>query len=593
MNKRRTFDKVHIRITAVLTACALLLVMLTFLPSIPNAEVRAVTNTWNYGYSGICSTAAQIDASFPASYASRLKALLAAHPNWRFKAFYTGLAWEDCFAHDADYQMNTEMYVSRNLIEYDTMPSSWYSTEVKGSFNWAGNYYTVMSAPNWIQASEAAIRYSMDPRNWLSEEQVFQFMDQTATSSLAAVQQVLSQVRGSDFWIKPADQTGIYVDETLPVSPMSQIAAPASDEDAAEGDAGITVIENRRFLTYAEALVMIGETLGVNPVALATRVTNEQGLGTSPLISGTQSFTLETGEVIPGGYYNYFNIGAFDGADGPSMERIITNGLREAYQGGWDTRFRALYGGAAKYAAMYIRSGQPTIYQQKYSVDSRSSKVFWQQYMQAIMAPSIAARASYNSYRNAGILDDCITFQIPVFDQMPDSPEPRPTKNGNPNYKLGAIYVNDKSVAGFNTDVLEYYTEVKKSTAHLYISAYAGTSYITAAGTSSRGSWISDVSLNKGDNVFDITCTAENGDVRTYTLHVVWNKTLYYGDINYDGVVDEQDMNLLSDYILGKITLDEDMLEAADIDGDGAVDVRDLAILVAYILGNIDEIPQR
>ena len=579
--------------TAVLAACALLIGMLAALPSIPNTRVQAVTNTWNYGYSGLCTTAAQIDAAFPASYASNLKALLAAHPNWRFKAFYTGLAWEDCFKHDADYQLNTEMYVSRNLIEYDSMPSSWYSTEVKGSFNWAGNCYTVMSAPNWIQASEEAIRYMMDPRNWMNEEQIFQFMDQTATSSLYAVQQVLAQVRGSDFWIKPADQTGIYVDESLPAGPVPGIPVPVYSDDAPEGDAGITVIEKRNHLTYAEALVKIGETLGVNPVALATRVTNEQGPGNSPLISGTQAFVLESGEVIPGGYYNYFNIGAFDGAEGPSMERIITNGLREAYQGGWDTRYRALYGGAAKYAAMYIRSGQPTIYQQKYSVDSRSSKLFWQQYMQAIMAPSIAARANYNSYRNAGLLDDCITFQIPVFDQMPDSPEPRPTKNGNPNYKLGAIYVNDSSVPNFNTDVLEYYTEVKKGTAHMYISAYADTSTISTSETSARGTLITDVPLDKGENIFKIACTAENGDTRVYTLHISWIKTLYYGDINYDGIVDEQDMNLLSDYILGKVILDADMLEAADINGDGAADVKDLSIIVAYILGNIDEIPQR
>ena len=52
-------------------------------------------------------------------------------------------------------------------------------------------------------------------------------------------------------------------------------------------------------------------------------------------------------------------------------------------------------------------------------------------------------------------------------------------------------------------------------------------------------------------------------------------------------------MNLLTDYILGKITLDDDMLEAADINGDGLVDVNDLSYIVAYILGNIDEIPQR
>ncbi len=116
---------------------------------------------------------------------------------------------------------------------------------------------------------------------------------------------------------------------------------------------------------------------------------------------------------------------------------------------------------------------------------------------------------------------------------------------------------------------------------------------ISTSETSAKGTLITDVPLNKGDNVFRIACTAENGDTRVYTLHISWTKTLYYGDINYDGTVDETDMNLLSDYILGKVVLDADMLEAADINGDGAADVKDLSIIVAYILGNIDEIPQR
>ena len=579
------------RVTKKLAALtAAFAVILSAALSLPETPVRAVTGTWNYGYSAVCTSASQIDTCFPESYASSLKALLSVHPNWRFRAFYTGLKWEDCFLHDDDYSLDTEMLLSRNLIEYGSMPSSWYGSEVKGAFNWAGNHYTVLSAPNWVQASEEAIRYMMDPRNWMNEEQIFQFMDQTAPSSEAAVRQVFTQVQGSNYWVRSGERSDVYWDETAQL-PAAGHFDPL--DDAAAGDAEAQFAEYRHFLTYAEALVKIGVELQVNPVALATRIINEQGLGDTPLINGTQGFTLDTGEPVNGGYYNYFNMEATDGAEGASMDLIITNGLREAYNNGWNTRYRALYGGAAKYAARYIFDGQATIYQQKFSVDSRSDKLFWHQYMQAILAPMVAARASYASYCNAGILDDRITFLIPVYDEMPDRPEPCPVKDGNPNYKLGAIYVNDDSVPDFDTDVLDYSMEVRSGNAHLYIAAYADTSSITAGEASGYGSLAADVALEKGENIIPVTCTAENGDSRTYVLHISWTKTVYYGDINYDGTVDDLDMNLLIDYILGRAEFNEDMLEAADINGDGLADINDLSFIVAYILGNIEEIPQR
>ena len=589
--KRQFLKKIHIRSAAVLLSLLLSFGMLLVWPETELPGVRAETPVWNYGYSNPCTTAAEIDAAFPASYTGPLKALLKAHPTWSFQAFYTGTSWERCFLHDADYLTNSEMYYSRNLIEYDTMPSSWYSTDVKGAFSWAANTYTVMSAPNWIQASEEAVRYMMDPRNFMNEEQIFQFMDQTATSSLEAVQQVFAQVTGSNFWVRSGENADLYWEEEVEVPPGETVE---EDDDLPGGDGEIETVIVRHYLTYAEAMVKIGEEIGVNPVALATRVINEQGRGESPLISGTQSFTLENGETIDGGYYNYFNLQATDGMEGASMERIITNGLREAYAGGWDTRYKALYGGAAKYAATYIHRGQNTIYQQKYSVDSRSTGLFWRQYMQAILAPYVAARASYNSYRSAGILNDSIRFLIPVFDQMPDLPEPRPVKDGNPNYKLGAIYVNGTAVPDFDTDILEYTVETGSNNAHLFISAYAGTTTMSVSGSTGTGTLVTDIALSPGTNTVSILSTAENGDTRTYTLYINrTNATLYYGDVNSDGTIDALDLAYTASYLLGNDVLTPKMKEAADINGDGSVDIQDLSYIVSYLLGYIEQIPQR
>lgn len=60
------------------------------------------------------------------------------------------------------------------------------------------------------------------------------------------------------------------------------------------------------------------ENRQVSPFHLAARVLQEQGQGTSPLISG----------IYPGyeGYYNYFNVGA----SGSTNEQVIINGLNYA-----------------------------------------------------------------------------------------------------------------------------------------------------------------------------------------------------------------------------------------------------------------------
>lgn len=53
--------------------------------------------------------------------------------------------------------------------------------------------------------------------------------------------------------------------------------------------------------TYAQAFYEIGRNRKLSPIHLASRVYQEQGTGTSALISGTYKGYE--------GYYNYFNVG--------------------------------------------------------------------------------------------------------------------------------------------------------------------------------------------------------------------------------------------------------------------------------------------
>ena len=499
------------------------------------------------------------------------------------------------------------MYYGRNLLEWDKTktkngihPTSWYSTAeheswnkdysakiINPAFNWASNSWPVISAPDWIQASEAAVRYCMDPRNWLSEEQVFQFEDMkwnTACESayLAGTEAVFRNVIPNTFWTQPAEE--------------SEIVSELPDTEGQK-------------MTYAEAIYEIGKALNVNPVFLASRIVQEQGVGASPLISGEKRFKVtsgpDAGKWIDGGYYNYFNIEATDSEEG-DYELIYNNGLSEAYNANppWNTRFRALYGGAQKATSGYILRGQTSFYMQKFCVDSTSRRCMWGQYMGSLTTPQREAAKAYKAYINGSdrsALETTHLFIIPVYENMPDKPVEAPTKDGNPNYKLGSIYYSHEgkssgSVADFKTDTTEYTlpnVDSNISSIRFNLQAYAPTTMVSIGSTSGEGSLAVDVAVQYGDNSYSFVSKAENGDTRTYKINVFRYGNIVYGDVNSDGKWDNKDTAIMGSHILGNIKLKGQALEAADINGDGKVNNIDTAIIGAYILGNISNIKQR
>lgn len=220
---------------------------------------------------------------------------------------------------------------------------------------------------SWYYATEGIIKYYMDPRNFLNESSIFQFEQLTYNASYhtqSAVQAILSNT---------------FMAGGIP------------------GDSR----------TYAAAFWEIGNNLGVSPFHLACRVYQEQGKGTSAIISGTY-----------GGYeglYNYFNIGA----SGSTDRDIITSGLKKAQTEGWTSRYASLAGGARIISENYILKGQDTLYLQKFDVDSSYKGLYWHQYMQNICAPESEGRNIRKAYVDTGSLNNTFVFKIPVYENMP------------------------------------------------------------------------------------------------------------------------------------------------------------------------------
>ena len=291
---------------------------------------------------------------FPSTYRSALQKLKNSHPSWTFVKFDTGLNWNDVVSN----QLNPK---ERSLVYY-TKSDAWKN----------GQYDS-----KWYYASEAALKYCLDPRNGLTDPRIFQFEQLTYNSSyhtVSAIQSILNST---------------FMKGTVPKASVS----------------------------YAEAFYTIGKNRKLSPFHLASRVIQEQGVnGGSALISGT--YTGYDGAYV--GYYNYFNVGA-------TSDNPILNGLKYAKSAGWNTPYKSLEGGAATIGNSYILKGQDTLYLQKFDVESKYYGLYSHQYMQNITAPTTEASTIRNLYNQAGALDGKFVFKIPVYNDMPDTACPEPS----------------------------------------------------------------------------------------------------------------------------------------------------------------------
>ncbi len=120
------------------------------------------------------------------------------------------------------------------------------------------------------------------------------------------------------------------------------------------------------------------------------------------------------------------------GAAGTGYFQIYKGGAEEAMKGSpefagewggnpaWNTRWKAILGGALRATSKYVGDYQNTFYLQKFNVDPRSSRNFWGQYMQSIFGSYGRASSMYKSYSEGGVLDMPYRFLIPVFSGMPE-----------------------------------------------------------------------------------------------------------------------------------------------------------------------------
>ncbi len=124
---------------------------------------------------------------FPESYKAGLRQLHAEYPNWVFKAQHTNLDWETV--------ITNESVVGRNLV-YSSSISSWKST-AEGAYDWNTSTWPGLDSSSYVAASDGIIRYYMDPRNFLDDKYVFQFLVHTYNSSLQTADGLRAMVQNT------------------------------------------------------------------------------------------------------------------------------------------------------------------------------------------------------------------------------------------------------------------------------------------------------------------------------------------------------------------------------------------------------------
>ena len=525
---------------------------------------------------------------FPESYKNSLRQLHAKYPQWRFEAQHTGLDWNTVIQNEA--------VLGRNLVHTGSISS--YKSLTEGAYNWDNGVWTGFDGSTWVAASEDILRFYMDPRNFLDEAYIFQFMSQKYDPAVHTREGLQSMLKGSfmengqigaggsgsssagpggssggsSTGGSPVVGPGVSGgSSSVPGGQSAVIVGPGSNGSSSgtasqpSGNAGSqapsdTSDSEVRFegphasvskhqaayvasnvitaggpgassgnssspgaaapggvtsgggnssgatVSYVDAIMNAASASGVNPYVIAAMITQEQGRdGRGNSISGNYAGYT--------GVYNYFNVGAYASDGMGAVER----GLWYASQSGtygrpWNSPESSILGGAQFYGTNYVNAGQDTLYLKKYNV--QGSNMYKHQYMTnvdgAASEGSIFAEGFSEQLKNTAL-----TFKIPVYTNMPESPCVKPTVDGSPNNKLKGLGAEGFTLTPtFDKDTLSYDLIVDHSVSSVNLSAVTIDSKASVSG-------VGTIQLQSGNNEIPVVVRAENGTERTYTIHVV------------------------------------------------------------------------
>ncbi|MBS4815596.1 MAG: hypothetical protein KH026_03205 [Clostridium sp.] len=419
-----------------------------------------------------------IKQGFPSSYITALQALHEKYPKWSFKAYQTGIDWSTA--------VDNEGRVGLNLIS-NSKSGDWKSQE-EGAYNASTGTYIPFDGSTWVTASEKAVRYYMDPRNFLNESGIFQF-------------ESLEYQKGAQ------NQSG--VENVLKNTPMYKASYEYVD------DTGKSVTT-----TYSKTFMDAAALSSVSPYHLASRVKQE-------VVTGSTSMSSSVSGTVKGyeGIYNFYNIGANNSTKAGGA---VANGLAWAnkdttYLRPWNTQYKAIVGGAQYLGSNYINIGQNTLYLQKFNVTANNT--YNHQYMSNIEAPWSEALKTAEAY-GTDKADMSLVFSIPVYSGMPSVVCPMPSGETQQTVQTVSTnnYLKSLSVKGYSfqspfksgDDGHEAYSlKLNKRVSSIRINASPVSSAAKVSGSGKK-----KLAPKVKSKTYVVKVKAESGDVRKYKIKV-------------------------------------------------------------------------
>ena len=385
------------------------------------------------------------NAGFPDTYISKLTALHEKYPNWKFEPLIVG----ENFSTAVSKERQTGGHAQQLIQQYSGNDGRGFYCTCSSCTDSKGNPI-VKENPNWVAASQSAVEYYLDPRNFLNEEYIFQFESNAYNSTHT--------------------QTGVeYI-----LAGTFMYKANIAYQDA-NGKTQTYTNSSGNTVKYSKAIMDAAKHSNLSAYYLASKIVQEVGGATASAggASGTNS-------TYPG-IYNFYNIeantGALDGLkwasesykwvhisvtyngrsyngyiredlvdkksdgwytnttcklrQGPSTSTDILTELtantkltyietvNEKYNRPWTDPYLSIYNGAKWIADNF--STQYTGYLQKFNVNPASgSSMHNHEYMANVQGAASEGAKTYKAYKNANVLSESMTFTIPVFSNMPD-----------------------------------------------------------------------------------------------------------------------------------------------------------------------------
>ena len=559
------------------------------------------------------------NAGFPESYILPLQKLHAIHPNWSFKVSKLGNGLNFNEVIDGEYNP-----VSKNLINspYTALRST------DGAAYNNGNY--TQFEPGWYGVSKQTLEFYIDSRNWLDESSVFMFeqlsFDSNAHTS-AAVQKMLDGTfLSGSCGSKSCADAFIEAGRTYNVSPIS-LAARVIQEQGASGSATYNMkSDGQTYHNLFNVNATGSSTSEIVSKALATAKANgwtsleSSIMGGAKLISSNyiaggqdtnyyQKFNtisasnlywnqyMANVRVLPSESYNTylsyhkggkldsnitFKIPVYNNMPDSTNLSISDNGdnsLKSLTVSNCSFNF---YSSVVNYTcnvpintnSVVVNASKASSYSSikgtgTYNLNSDSTIVT------VVVTAANGNQKKYNVTINKSNTNSNQSVNNQTNNNQTTTTQNKPSNNTNNNvsYVSPASIISSVGLNNRNNNVYGLYIGTSRNNLINSIKSKYSTANVIL-----KNKYNSDVNsgeLSTGDKII-----IRNGSESTFT--VVIN-----GDPSGDGKIDISDLAMVKAKMLGKISVDTVVFDAADVNNDDKVDISDLALIKAHMLGRV------